>query len=132
MALGSYQSQASDSIHRDVLSEARNSCYKARDSFYACLDKESSKKPTEIASVGLLYPVECKKLREGFEKLCRPTWVKHFDRQYCAKKRLSFSWAVVNFLAKHYSLVIFVLRLPAVHCWCLIFIGLAGILLGFS
>ncbi|XXG51875.1 hypothetical protein AAC387_Pa03g0343 [Persea americana] len=88
MALGSYQSQASDSIHRDVLSEARNSCYKARDSFYACLDKESSKKPTEIASVGLLYPVECKKLREGFEKLCRPTWVKHFDRQYCAKKRV--------------------------------------------
>ncbi|RWR75462.1 Cytochrome c oxidase [Cinnamomum micranthum f. kanehirae] len=88
MAFGSHQSQVSNTIRRDVLSEARNSCYKARDSFYACLDKESSKKPTEIASVGLLYPVECKKSRERFEKLCRPTWVKHFDRQHCVKKRV--------------------------------------------
>ncbi|KAF7144511.1 hypothetical protein RHSIM_Rhsim04G0128900 [Rhododendron simsii] len=33
----------------------------ARDTFYVCLEKESNKKPTEIASVGLLYPVDCKK-----------------------------------------------------------------------
>lgn len=30
MALGSYQSQVSDKVHTDVLSEARNSCYKVR------------------------------------------------------------------------------------------------------
>lgn len=48
---------------------------KARDAFYACIEKESNKKPTEIASVGLLYPAECKKNREAYVKQCRPTWV---------------------------------------------------------
>ncbi|KAL7134537.1 hypothetical protein ABFS83_11G032800 [Erythranthe nasuta] len=88
MALEAYSSQAADSIHSDVLSEARIACYKARDAFYACLEKESDKKPTESASVGLLYPAECKKNREAYVNQCRPTWVKHFDRQYCAKKRV--------------------------------------------
>ncbi|KAM0943432.1 putative cytochrome c oxidase, subunit VIb [Dioscorea sansibarensis] len=60
----------------------------ARDAFYACLEKEADKKPTEIATVGLLYPAECKKSRTVFVNSCRPTWVKHFDRQYCAKKRV--------------------------------------------
>ncbi|KAF7116041.1 hypothetical protein RHSIM_RhsimUnG0039700 [Rhododendron simsii] len=77
-----------DTVHTDVLSAARQACYKARDAFYVCLEKESIKKPTEIASVGLLYPVDCKKSRAQFEKQCRPTWVKHFDRQYASKKRL--------------------------------------------
>ncbi|CAN4094636.1 unnamed protein product [Withania somnifera] len=88
MALEAYTSQNTDKIHTDVLSQARISCYKARDAFYSCLKKESSKKPTEIATVGLLYPVECKKTREEYVKQCRPTWVKHFDRQYCATKRV--------------------------------------------
>ncbi|XP_051148704.1 uncharacterized protein LOC127263635 [Andrographis paniculata] len=88
MALEAYASQASDSIHTDVLSEARLACYKARDAFYACIEKESNKKPTEVASVGLLYPVECKKAREAYEKQCRSTWVKHFDRQYCARRKV--------------------------------------------
>ncbi|OIT03021.1 PREDICTED: uncharacterized protein LOC109225199 [Nicotiana attenuata] len=88
MALEAYTSQSTDKIHSDVLSQARISCYKARDAFYSCLEKESSKKPTEIATVGLLYPVECKKTREEYVKQCRPTWVKHFDRQYCAKNRV--------------------------------------------
>nr|GLL20306.1 uncharacterized protein LOC109191807 isoform X1 [Ipomoea trifida] len=88
MALEAYATQCSDKIQTDVLSAARLSCYKARDAFYSCLEKESRKKATEIATVGLLYPVECKKSREEFVKQCRPTWVKHFDRQYCAKKRV--------------------------------------------
>ncbi|KAF8389199.1 hypothetical protein HHK36_025892 [Tetracentron sinense] len=88
MALATYPSRDSDQIHTDVLAEARKSCYKARDAFYACLEKESNKKPTEIASVGLLYPVECKNSRAEFVNQCRPTWVKHFDRQYCAKKKV--------------------------------------------
>ncbi|KAK9098259.1 hypothetical protein Syun_025304 [Stephania yunnanensis] len=75
-------------ISTDVLQESRNSCYKARDAFYACVQKESNKKPTEIATVGLLYPAECKPSREEFVANCRPTWVKHFDRQYCLKKRV--------------------------------------------
>uniref|UniRef100_A0A0R0FKP0 Uncharacterized protein n=1 Tax=Glycine max TaxID=3847 RepID=A0A0R0FKP0_SOYBN len=60
----------------------------ARDAFYACLEKESDKKPTEIASVGLLYPVECKQCRNEYVKQCRSSWVKHFDRQYCQNKRV--------------------------------------------
>ncbi|TMW96971.1 hypothetical protein EJD97_006451 [Solanum chilense] len=88
MALETYASQNTEKIHTDVLSQARISCYKARDAFYSCLEKESNKKPTEIATVGLLYPVECKKTREEYVKQCRPTWVKHFDRQYCGKKRV--------------------------------------------
>ncbi|KAG0472324.1 hypothetical protein HPP92_016870 [Vanilla planifolia] len=75
-------------LMEDVLAKGRESCYKARDAFYACLEKEADKKPTELASVGLLYPGECKKSREEFVKSCRPTWVKHFDRQYCVKKRV--------------------------------------------
>ncbi|KAL3323113.1 hypothetical protein AABB24_040295, partial [Solanum stoloniferum] len=88
MALEAYASQNTDKIHTDVLSQSRISCYKARDAFYSCLEKESNKEPTEIATVGLLYPVECKKTREEYVKQCRPTWVKHFDRQYCGKKRV--------------------------------------------
>ncbi|XP_052199831.1 uncharacterized protein LOC127806519 isoform X2 [Diospyros lotus] len=88
MALETYAVQNRDNIHADVLYEARQACYKARDAFYACLERESNKKPTEIASVGLLYPVECKKSRVEYVKQCRPTWVKHFDRQHASKKRL--------------------------------------------
>ncbi|KAJ0965849.1 hypothetical protein J5N97_027000 [Dioscorea zingiberensis] len=75
-------------VMADVLADGRAACYKARDAFYACLEKEAGKKPTEIATVGLLYPAECKKSRAVFVNSCRPTWVKHFDRQYCAKKRV--------------------------------------------
>ncbi|KAL2929935.1 Cytochrome c oxidase assembly factor 6 [Bienertia sinuspersici] len=82
-----YASQNSDEVHKDVLASAREACYKARDAFYACLEKESGKNASESASVGLLYPSECKNSRVHFEKNCRPAWVKHFDRQYCAKKR---------------------------------------------
>ncbi|KAH9318046.1 hypothetical protein KI387_019815, partial [Taxus chinensis] len=64
-----------DEIQKDVLSAGRNACYKARDMFYACVEKKASSKPTEIASVGLLYPAECKPARAEFEKHCRPTWI---------------------------------------------------------
>ncbi|PSS21031.1 Cytochrome c oxidase assembly factor like [Actinidia chinensis var. chinensis] len=88
MALEAYTSPNSDKVFTDVLLEGRQACYKARDAFYACLERESNKKLSEIASVGLLYPLECKKSRDQFVKQCRPTWVKHFDRQYASKKRL--------------------------------------------
>ncbi|XP_059635516.1 uncharacterized protein LOC132277687 isoform X2 [Cornus florida] len=87
MALEAYASQNPDKVYVDVLAEARKACYKARDAFYSCLERESNKRPTELASVGLLYPVECKKRRDEYVKQCRPTWVKHFDRQYCANKK---------------------------------------------
>ena len=115
MALEAYAAQNPDKIHTDVLTKARESCYKvshhfpllkilnflcslmffmwfsikmwwlcwlfgellkARDAFYACLEKQSDKKPTEIASVGLLYPVECKQSRAEFVKQCRTSWVR--------------------------------------------------------
>ncbi|KAF7147737.1 hypothetical protein RHSIM_Rhsim03G0256600 [Rhododendron simsii] len=103
MAPEGYAPQNPEKVYTDVLSEARQACYKARDEFYACLERESNKKPTEIATVGLLYPVECKKCRDKFVNQCRPTWlgvlilghlclfeivqVKHFDRQYSSKKK---------------------------------------------
>ncbi|GKU87187.1 hypothetical protein SLEP1_g1631 [Rubroshorea leprosula] len=88
MALEAYASRNRDEVHTDVLFEARQACYKARDAFYACLEKEADKKPTEIGSVGLLYPKECKPSRDAYEKSCRLSWVKHFDRQYCKNKRM--------------------------------------------
>ncbi|KAG6772267.1 hypothetical protein POTOM_023669 [Populus tomentosa] len=84
MAMETYASRNIDKIHTDVLSHSRQACYKARDAFFACLEKESDKKPTEIGSVGLQYPAECKKSRVEFEKNCRPAW--HFDRLYCRDK----------------------------------------------
>ncbi|CAM9001058.1 hypothetical protein QQ045_001193 [Rhodiola kirilowii] len=80
--------QLGEVIRTDVLSDDRLACYKARDAFYACLEKESSKKPTEMATVGMLYLAEWKKTRAAYEKLCRSSWVKHFDRDYCAKKKV--------------------------------------------
>ncbi|WJX91280.1 hypothetical protein P8452_73082 [Trifolium repens] len=87
MAVEAYAAENDDKIHSDVLTKARESCYKARDAFYSCIEKECDKKPTEIASVGLLYPKECKKSRDQFVNQCRSSWVKHFDRQYCQNKR---------------------------------------------
>ncbi|XP_051187864.1 uncharacterized protein [Lolium perenne] len=75
-------------VMADVLSKGRESCYKARDAFYACLENHADKKPTEIATVGLLYPADCKKSRAQYVNTCRPSWVRHFDRQHCAKKRV--------------------------------------------
>ncbi|KAJ8753099.1 hypothetical protein K2173_017634 [Erythroxylum novogranatense] len=88
MDVKTYASRDTDQVHTDVLSEARAACYKARDSFYACLEKASLKKPTEIASVGLMYPSDCKGARVEYEKNCRASWVKHFDRLYCRNKRV--------------------------------------------
>ncbi|KAJ6803390.1 uncharacterized protein M6B38_108250 [Iris pallida] len=44
----------------DVLANGRAACYKARDAFYACLEKEANKKPTELGNVGLLYPLSAR------------------------------------------------------------------------
>ncbi|XVF35544.1 hypothetical protein REPUB_Repub18cG0154900 [Reevesia pubescens] len=87
MALDTYASGKRDEIQTDVLLKARQACYKTRDAFYSCLEKESGKKPTEIGSVGLLYPAECKRSREDYVNNCRASWVKHFDRQYGKTKR---------------------------------------------
>ncbi|KAF9616575.1 hypothetical protein IFM89_030342 [Coptis chinensis] len=79
---------SSDKVYVDVLAQGRTACYKARDAFYTCIEKQSNKKASEVGYVGLLYPVECKKSRELYVKQCRPTWVKHFDRQHCSKRRV--------------------------------------------
>ncbi|CAL9244029.1 unnamed protein product [Arabidopsis halleri] len=88
MAVDTYASSNPNEVHEDVLLKARDACYKARDAFYACLEKESGKKPTEIATVGLLYPTECSSSRTQFVNNCRSSWVKHFDREYCRNKRV--------------------------------------------
>ncbi|XWS72622.1 hypothetical protein CRYUN_Cryun02cG0055800 [Craigia yunnanensis] len=78
MAPETYASGKRDEIRTDVLLKARQACYKARDAFYSCLEKQSDKKPTEIASVGLLYPTECKRFRDEFVKDCRASWVTNY------------------------------------------------------
>eukprot|EP00246_Nothoceros_aenigmaticus_P014682 TRINITY_DN5758_c0_g1_i2.p1 TRINITY_DN5758_c0_g1~~TRINITY_DN5758_c0_g1_i2.p1 ORF type:complete len:139 (+),score=8.47 TRINITY_DN5758_c0_g1_i2:43-417(+) len=75
-------------VDRDVLATGRAACYAARDAFYRCLDSTRHKTPTEVGYVGLMYPADCKPARAEYLKSCRPTWVKHFDRQYSAQKRL--------------------------------------------
>ncbi|KMT03563.1 hypothetical protein BVRB_8g192390 [Beta vulgaris subsp. vulgaris] len=79
--------QNPEKVHKDVLADARQACYKARDAFYNCLERESGKKASESACAGLLYPRDCKAARSNFELNCRPAWVKHFDRLYCTNKR---------------------------------------------
>lgn len=39
------------------------------------MEKHADKRPTEIATMGLLYPADCKKSRANFVSNCRPTWV---------------------------------------------------------
>ncbi|CAN1166677.1 hypothetical protein LINPERHAP2_LOCUS26824 [Linum perenne] len=87
-ATEAYASRNSDHVHTDVLLQAREACYKARDAFYACLEMQSGKTPTESGYVGLLYPSECKTSRIDYEKSCRASWVKHFDRLYCKDKKV--------------------------------------------
>ena len=48
---------------------SRKLCYKARDKYYECRDKNPDK--TEV----------CEEFRKMFEKSCLPSWVKHFDRK---------------------------------------------------
>ncbi|KAG9142207.1 hypothetical protein Leryth_007638 [Lithospermum erythrorhizon] len=67
-------SSSDNNIHTDVLSQARISCYQARDAFYRCLEKEANKAATEIGTVGLMYPKECQITRDQYVNQCRPTW----------------------------------------------------------
>ncbi|CAK9859763.1 unnamed protein product [Sphagnum jensenii] len=86
--MASLQEKGVSGVERDVLASGRNACYKARDAFFRCVEADAGHTtPTEVASVGLLYPSQCKTLRANYEQLCRSTWVKHFDRQFCARKR---------------------------------------------
>ncbi|KAJ4761230.1 hypothetical protein LUZ62_071605 [Rhynchospora pubera] len=87
MALGVGGKQGGE-VMAEVLSKGRDSCYKARDAFYACLEKAADKKPSEVATGGLLFPSHCNHSRALYVSSCRPSWVRHFDRQYCAKKRV--------------------------------------------
>ncbi|KAL5073585.1 hypothetical protein RYX36_012569 [Vicia faba] len=61
--------------------------YKTKGSsyFFSYFEKGCEKKPIEIASVGLLYSIECKKSINQFVNQCRSSW--HFDKQYCRNKR---------------------------------------------
>lgn len=76
-------------VDKDVLAAGRAACYKARDAFFKCVEADCGHTtPTEIASAGLLYPAQCKSARAFYEQNCRSTWVKHFDRQFGAKKKV--------------------------------------------
>lgn len=56
----------------------RELCWKARDSYWDCLDKNA---PEYSATSGKPEPKACIQLRKLFEKNCPAQWVKHFDRK---------------------------------------------------
>lgn len=79
----------SDTVAEDVMAQGRSECYKARDAFYACCEALKGKvTPTELGRAGLLYPTQCKGVREQYQRSCRSTWVSHFDRIYGAKRKV--------------------------------------------
>jgi cytochrome c oxidase assembly factor 6 len=54
----------------------REKCYVGRDAYFACLDQGKGAE-------------ECKQLRDVYESVCLPSWVKHFEqsRNYERQKR---------------------------------------------
>ncbi|XP_024358903.1 uncharacterized protein [Physcomitrium patens] len=89
MESGNFATQEQSHVEKDVLAAGRAACYKARDVFFNCVEDDSGlTTATEIASAGLLYPKQCKPARASYEQNFRSTWVKQFDRQFCAKKRV--------------------------------------------
>ncbi len=76
-------------------------CFQARDAFFRCVEADAGHTtPTEVASVGLLYPSQCKTLRANYEQLCRSTWV---FPQSC----LEFGFALPNHYT-HWSTNLFI------------------------
>lgn len=65
-----------------VLKEDREKCYAARDAYYKCADAAGSGTPgwTSQVSPGQLIHKKCAKKRAEYEKLCKGSWVKHFDK----------------------------------------------------
>lgn len=52
--------------------EQRAECYKTRDIFFECIDREQNKKKTEES---------CKSFFDTFEKACGAKWTEHFIRK---------------------------------------------------
>lgn len=52
--------------------EQRAQCYKSRDIYFECIDKEEDKNKREF---------NCKKLLESFEGACGAKWTEHFIRK---------------------------------------------------
>ncbi len=76
-------------------------CFQARDAFFRCVEADAGHTtPTEVASVGLLYPSQCKTLRANYEQLCRSTWV--FPQSH-----LEFGFALPNHYT-HWSTNLFI------------------------
>ncbi|KAK9839979.1 hypothetical protein WJX74_001425 [Apatococcus lobatus] len=61
-------------VEAQVLKQARQDCYQAKDSFYSCLD--STGKPFTAGTA----PEGCQKQRSDFEAACKSSWVSHFDK----------------------------------------------------
>ncbi len=59
---------------RFLRKEERKQCWGAKDAFWRCMRDNG-----EDAS-------KCQKARKGFESLCPPTWVTHFDRKFQFEK----------------------------------------------
>jgi hypothetical protein len=100
-SMASLQEKGVSGVEKDVLASGRNACYKARDAFFRCVEADAGHTtPTEVASVGLLYPSQCKTLRANYEQLCRSTWV---FPQSC----LEFGFALPNHYT-HWSTNLFI------------------------
>ncbi|ETN65891.1 hypothetical protein AND_002332 [Anopheles darlingi] len=58
--------------------DARAKCWKARDDYWACLDKHA---PEYQCTSQAPEPPACIQLRRLYQQSCPAQWVKHFDRK---------------------------------------------------
>ncbi|KAF9583669.1 hypothetical protein BGW38_008903 [Lunasporangiospora selenospora] len=54
----------------------RQVCWKARDAYYACLNKADVVDPSKPEAANI-----CKDLREQYEKGCMKSWVEYFNKR---------------------------------------------------
>ncbi|KAI3967946.1 hypothetical protein MKW92_043988 [Papaver armeniacum] len=76
--------------HGKVFAAMKQQCYKARDAFYACIERETNKPIIEPATGRLLCPDRCKQFEARYHWDCcsmSPEWVLRLDREYCEKMK---------------------------------------------
>ncbi|RZC76095.1 hypothetical protein C5167_001785 [Papaver somniferum] len=76
--------------HGKVFAVMKQECYKARDAFYACIERETKKPIIEPATGRLLCPGKCTQLEARYHWDCcsvSPDWVLRLDREYCEKMK---------------------------------------------
>ncbi|KAI3433768.1 hypothetical protein D9Q98_003574 [Chlorella vulgaris] len=83
----------SQNVDSTVLKAARETCWKARDTFYECVEAAGV-----TYTVDAPIPAACKSARAAYDKACKASWVKHFD--LLQDKRLRYLQTLRSNIAK--------------------------------